>query len=86
MRRLQLYLTDEEREAVASRASDQGISQAEVVRRILDGGLGLKKDQDDRLAAVRETAGVAPDRPDWREWLTSVRGAGAGARLKDLQP
>ena len=33
---------------------------------------------------VRDTAGMASDRPDWPEWLARVRGRGSDARLEEL--
>lgn len=41
MRRLQVYLTEEQSKLVANRAADSGLPKAEVIRRILDRGLGL---------------------------------------------
>jgi len=84
MQRSQLYLTEQQREALARRAVDNGVSVAEVVRRILDRALGLKAGVDDRLAALDATAGILPDAPDWPEWLREVRGLGSDARLRDL--
>jgi hypothetical protein len=84
MQRTQIYLTAEQRRRVARRASDGGVSQAEVIRRILDEALGLGDPATERVAAVDATAGILPDAPDWREWLAGVRGAGASERLADL--
>jgi hypothetical protein len=63
---------------------DEGISQAEVVRRILDRALGIRRGVEDRLAVVEATAGVLADYPDWPEWLASVRGPGSAERLRRL--
>ncbi len=84
MQRLQLYLTDEQRRRLARRAADEGISQAEVVRRILDRALGIRRGVEDRLAVVEATSGVLADHPDWPEWLASVRGPGSAERLRRL--
>lgn len=84
MRRMQIYLTDEQRRLIARRASDEGVAQADVIRRILDVGLGIEARQDERLAAVRATAGVLVDYPDWPDWLAEVRGHGTAERMRRL--
>ena len=84
MRRTQIYLTEEQRERLAMRAADAGPSEAEIVRRILDEGLGIDDSGAERVAAVDLTAGILPGAPDWPEWLARVRGAGAERRLEEL--
>jgi predicted DNA-binding protein len=84
MRRTQLYLTDEQRERIAQRAEDAGVSQAEIVRRLIDEALGLGSDMGDRLDAVDATSGILADHPDWKEWLADVRGGDARERLEEL--
>ena len=84
MRRTQLYLTDEQRERIARQADDAGVSQAEIVRRLLDGALGIDAGAEERVAAIDATAGLLSDAPDWPEWLKRVRGRGTGRRLRDL--
>jgi hypothetical protein len=84
MRRMQIYLTDDQRREIARRAADEGVAQADVIRRILDVGLGIEAPQDEKIAALRATAGVLRDYPDWPEWLADVRGRGADERLKRL--
>lgn len=84
MRRTQIYLTEEQRGGIARNAIDAGVSQAEVIRRILDRALGITTGSDERVAMVDATAGVLADYPDWPDWLGDVRGRDADARLKDL--
>lgn len=84
MRRTQMYLTDAQRSRLAARARAEGVSEAEVIRRILDAGLGIDTADDERLAAVDETAGLLAGAPDWPEWLRDVRGEGADERLREL--
>ena len=84
MHRTQVYLTDEQRQQLARRAADEGTSQAEVIRRILDRELGILRGTNDRVAVVDATAGVLADHPDWPEWLADVRGAGSSERLRHL--
>lgn len=84
MRRTNIYLTDEQLRRIARQAEDAGVSQAEIVRRILDVGLGIDQGSAERIAAVEATAGILRDYPDWPEWLARVRGKGADRRLRDL--
>jgi hypothetical protein len=84
MRRTQLYLTEEQRHRIARRAADSGVSQAEVIRRILDEALGIGQGKDERRAAIQATAGILADAPDWPEWLRRARGAPTKQRLRDL--
>jgi predicted nucleic acid-binding protein len=85
MHRTQVYLTDVQRRQLARRATDEGISQAEVVRRILDRELGILRGTDDRVAVVEATAGVLADHPDWPQWLADVRGAGSSAPSRPVK-
>lgn len=81
MQRTQIYLTDEQRRSIARLADDGGVSQAAVIRRILDEALGVDDGARDRLAAVAATAGLLRDAPDWPEWLAGVRNRDADTRL-----
>jgi len=84
MQRTQIYLTDEQRRRIAAIAADASISQAAVIRRILDEALGVDDGARTRIAAVDATAGIMADAPDWPEWLATVRGTGADERLSSL--
>lgn len=84
MRRTQIYLTEEQHHAIAARAADAGTSKAEVVRGILDRGLGLDPRAESRRRAIAATAGILADHEDWPEWLERVRGAAADRRLRGL--
>jgi hypothetical protein len=53
MQRVQIYLTDEQRSRVADRAKSKKCAQSEVIREILDRGLGIEHDASDALAAIR---------------------------------
>jgi hypothetical protein len=79
-----MYLTEEQRSKLADLARSEGVSEAEVVRRILDRALGVPDVLEERLTAVDETAGLLADAPDWPEWLARVRRGGAHKRLKEL--
>ena len=80
MQATQIYLTDEQERAIARRSADARISRSEVIRRILNAGLGIDDESADRLAAIDATAGIMPDAPDWPEWLAAVRGRGNDGR------
>ena len=69
-----IYLTDEQQRAIERRATGAQISHADVIRRILDAGLGIDDGIAERLAAIDATAGILPAAPDWHEWLAAVRG------------
>jgi hypothetical protein len=84
MERTQIYLSGEQRRQIARLAKDEGISQAELVRRILNRALGFDDGVAARVAAIDATAGVLPDSPDWPEWLHAVRGESADDRLSSL--
>jgi hypothetical protein len=85
MRRTQIYLTDEQSARIARLADDRHVSKAEIIRHILDEGLGIgDEDADAARAAIEATAGLCRDYPDWPEWLDSVRGRTADERLSSL--
>jgi hypothetical protein len=84
MKRTQIYISEEQDRRLVARAEDAGVSKAEVIRRLLDQGLGIDDGNAARVRAVDETFGLLPDAPDWPEWLATVRGASADARLRRL--
>jgi Ribbon-helix-helix protein, copG family len=65
MRRTNIYLSDEQRAALAARAAAEGTSAAELVRRLIDRALlGSSDDLDDLtadLAAVDASFGALRD-------------------------
>ncbi len=84
MQRTQIYLTDEQRSRVAERARERGCAQSQVIRELLDRGLGIETESDDAVAAIRETAGLLAEEADWETWQRSVRGRSADQRLTAL--
>lgn len=84
MKRTQIYISEEQERRIASRAADAGASKAEIIRRLLDRGLGIDDGAEVQLRAVDETFGIVPDAPDWPEWLAQVRGEDADERLRRL--
>jgi hypothetical protein len=84
MQRTQIYLTDEQRRRIGQLAKDGNVSEAEVIRGVLDHALGFDNGANDRVAAIDATAGVLADAPDWPERLARVRAGTADERLADL--
>lgn len=59
MHRTNIYLTDEQRAALAARAAVEGTSAAELVRRLIDQTLlGASDDLSDDLAAIDASFGA----------------------------
>jgi hypothetical protein len=84
MKRTQIYISEEQERAIAARARDAGVSKAEVIRRLLDSGLGIDDGTKTRVRAIDETFGILSGAPDWPQWLASVRGSSADERLRRL--
>lgn len=62
MHRTNIYLTDEQRAALAARALAEGTSSAELVRRLIDSALtGVAEDLAEDLAAIRASFGAVAD-------------------------
>lgn len=86
MRRTQIYITDEQQRRISERASDAGVPKAEIIRGLLDEGLGLDDGLAARERAIVATAGVLEGAEDWPQWLARVRGSTAAERLGRLDP
>ncbi|HEU0089408.1 MAG TPA: hypothetical protein VFQ77_17490 [Pseudonocardiaceae bacterium] len=62
MRRTNIYLTDEQRAALAARATAEGTSTADLVRRLVDQALfGDNEDLAEDLAAIDASFGTVRD-------------------------
>lgn len=62
MQRTNIYLEDAQTEALDRLAADEGVSRAELIRRMLDRGLaGRDEDLDGDLAAIEESFSVLAD-------------------------
>ncbi|MGQ0848838.1 MAG: CopG family transcriptional regulator [Actinomycetota bacterium] len=82
MRRTQIYITSEQDRRIAELAIDLGVSKAEVIRQMLDRGLGSGDAEEEAKNLIRATAGLLADYPDWPEWQRRVRGRSADERLR----
>jgi metal-responsive CopG/Arc/MetJ family transcriptional regulator len=62
MRRTNIYLDDRQTEALDRLAADEGVSRAEIVRRLIDQALaGEDQDLDGDLRAINESYGALAD-------------------------
>lgn len=84
MKRTQIYISEEHERLIAARAADAGVSKAELIRRLLDEGLGIDDGADGRVRALEQTFGILAAAPDWPDWLAAVRGDSADERLRRL--
>lgn len=84
VQRVQIYLTEAQRQRIAERARERGCAQSQVIRELLDRGLGIGTDRPDILEVIADTAGSLADAPDWETWQRAVRGRPVGERLESL--
>jgi metal-responsive CopG/Arc/MetJ family transcriptional regulator len=81
MERTSIYLTKEQQKRLANRASEMDVSRSELVRRLLDEGLGIARRQDRIEQALETSRGIWADRTDneisevlsWRREAPLVR-------------
>ncbi len=81
MDRTSIYLTEEQQKGLANRASEMGVSKSELIRRLLDEGLGIARRQDRIEQALEASRGIWSDRTDdeiaqvlsWRREAPVVR-------------
>ena len=83
MRRTQIYITDEQAARIRQIARGRNVSQAQVIRQILDAALDTGDAEAEARAGILATAGILPDAPDWPQWQAQVRGRSADERLSD---
>ena len=84
MKRTQIYITEQQDERLAAVAADRQISKAQLIREIIDQALDTEVAEEEARAIIEQTAGICAAYPEWPEWLDSVRGEGADARLRSL--
>ena len=68
MIRSQIYLTEEEREALARLAGETGRAQSELIREAIDDVLA-RQEPEDRLARMRRARGLWRDRDDLPDFV-----------------
>ena len=83
MRRTQIYITDEQAARIRAIARERSVSQAQVIRQILDAALDTGDRETEARAGILATAGILAAAPDWPEWQRRVRGRSADERLTD---
>lgn len=83
MRRTQIYITDDQANRILEIARSRGVSQASVIRQILDAALDTGDPEAEARAAILATAGMLENAADWPAWQRSVRGRTADERLTD---
>ena len=84
MRRIQIYITEDQAARIAELASSRRVSKAEVIRSILDEALKTGDLESESRTGISATAGILPNASDWQEWQETVRGRSADEWLKAL--
>jgi len=64
MERTNIYLTEEQQNRLGDRAKDEGVTKSEVIRRLLDEGLGISRRQERVDEALDASRGIWSDRTD----------------------
>ncbi len=83
MRRTQVHLTDEQAARIRAIARERGMSQAQVIRQILDAAFDTGDPEAEVRAGILATAGILAAAPHGPEWQRRVRGRSADERLRD---
>jgi hypothetical protein len=83
MKRIQVYLTEDQDRRLAQVASERGVSKAGALRWALDSALETGASEAEARTIIRATAGLCADYPDWPEWQRSVRGKTSAQRSGD---
>ncbi|MEE9178917.1 MAG: CopG family transcriptional regulator [Acidimicrobiia bacterium] len=81
MGRTNIYLTEEQQKRLANRAIELGVSKSELIRRLLDEGLGISRRQARVEEALDASRGIWSDRTDdeiaevlsWRRQAPLIR-------------
>jgi hypothetical protein len=83
--RTQITLSDGQYARLKRRSRESGASIAELVRQAVDATYS-ELSTEEKIAAVRESAGAWKDRDfaDGLEYVERIRGPGLGERLKQL--
>ncbi len=62
MERTSIYLTEEQQKRLANRASEMGVGRSELIRRLLDEGLGIARRPEFIEQALEASRGIWSDR------------------------
>lgn len=81
MRRTQVYITDDQAAKIRAMAKRCRVSQAVVIRQLLDAGLETGGPEAEARAGILATAGILANAPDRPEWQAAVRGRSAAEFL-----
>jgi len=81
MERTSIYLTEEQQKRLANRANEMSVSKSELIRRLLDEGLGIARRPELTERALEASRGIWSDRTDdeiaevlsWRREAPLVR-------------
>lgn len=83
IKRTQIYITMEQAVRIRDIARDRGVSQAHVIRKMLDDALETGDPEAEARAAIMAMAGVLAGAHDRPEWQARTRGRSADERLRD---
>ena len=64
MERTSIYLTEEQQKRLTNRASEMDVSRSELIRRLLDEGLGIARRPERIEQALEASRGIWADRTD----------------------
>lgn len=85
MSRTQIYLGDEERELLERVSRATGASTSELIRRAIRSTYRRELTREEKLEALRRTAGIWKDRPfTGAEYVDAIRGGDMNAGLRGL--
>lgn len=85
MTRTQIYLGDDERELLDRMSRLTGASASELIRRAIRTNYGRRLTKEQKLEALRATAGIWADREfTGAEYVDAIRGKGLGEGLRSL--
>lgn len=88
MKRTQIYLDEQQVEALRRRAAVRGTTASKMIREAIDQYLAEPDDAAERLARYRaaldESFGIAPHLPDGPRYVDELRGADR-ARQRELE-
>jgi len=85
MTRTQIYLGDDERELLDRMSEATGASLSELIRRAIRSTYRRELTKEEKLEALRRTAGIWKDRPfTGAEYVDAIRGGDMNEGLRRL--